>query len=116
MNNVVIKKSKIGQFDKGVFAAKDFKKGEIVVRYHLKPLTLKDFQNLSPDEKKFVHMNKSHLYLYSLPERYVNHSSTPNTSQDLTKKCDIATRGIKKGEEITTDSTKDDSRSVERNL
>ena len=109
MNNVVIKKSKIGQFDKGVFAAKDFKKGEAVIQYLLKRLTLKEFQSLSPSEKKFVHIHQGTMYLYAIPERYVNHSPNPNTIQDLKRKCDIATRDIKKGEEITTDSTKDDS-------
>ena len=52
MDGVVIKKSKIGQFDKGVFANKDFKKGEIVVRYNnLKPLTKDEYQNLPEYEK-----------------------------------------------------------------
>jgi len=36
MNKVIIKKSKIGQFHRRVFANKDFKKGEIVIKYNLK--------------------------------------------------------------------------------
>lgn len=48
------------------------------------------------------------MYLYFEPERYVNHSSNPNTYQDLTKKCDIALCDIEKDEAITTDATKDE--------
>ncbi len=35
------------------------------------------------------------------PERFVNHSCDANTS--VKNKCDIASRDIKKGEEITSD-------------
>ena len=89
---------------------KNFKKGEIVIRYNnLKPLTKKEFQSLPKGEKNFTHKHWGVMYLYSPPERYVNHSSNQNTQQDLINKCDIAIRDIKKGEEITTDATKDDS-------
>ena len=108
MKEIVIKKSKAGQFDKGVFANRNFKKGEMVVKYSLKLLTKEEFENLSGNEKKFVHIHHEKIYLYSLPERYVNYSKNPNTIQDLDKKCDIALKDIKKGEEITTNSSKDD--------
>lgn len=36
--DIVIKKSKIGQFEKGVFANMDFKKGEVVIKYNLKSI------------------------------------------------------------------------------
>ena len=110
MSDVVIKKSKIGQFPngKGVFANRNFKKGEVVIKYNLKPLTKKEFENLPESEKEFTHMHRGVIHLYSVPERYVNHTSNPNTIQDLKKKCDVAKRDIKKGEEITTDATKDD--------
>ena len=98
----------MGQFEKGVFANRDFKKGETVIKYNLNVLNKKDFENLPEKEKQFIHLQKGVVYLYSVPERYVNHSSKPNTYQDLKRKCDIALRNIKKGEEITTDSTKDD--------
>ena len=109
MKDLCVKKSGVGQFSKGVFAKRDFKKGEIVLQYYLNSLTKDEFQNLSSREKKFVHVHRGIRYLYSIPERYVNHSSTPNTLQDLTNKCDVALRDICIGEEITTDSTKDDS-------
>lgn len=110
MSDIIIKKSKIGQFEKGVFANRDFKKGEIVVRYpNLKPLTKKEFQELPESEKRFTHKHLGVMYLYPSPARYVNHSSNPNTTQNLKERCDVAMRDINKGEEITTDSKKDDT-------
>ncbi len=105
-SGVVIGKGNI--FGKGVFANKDFKKGDVVIKYKLKLLTEKKFQKLSKREKYFVHTHFGKKYLYSMPERYVNHSSRPNTIQDLKKKYDLALRNIKKGEKITTNAAKDD--------
>ena len=93
---------------KGVYANRDFKKGEVVIKYNLKPLTEEEFENLPESEKMFTHTHWGTINLYSEPERYVDHSDNPNTYQDLTNKCDIALRDIKKGEEITDDATKDD--------
>lgn len=93
---------------KGVYANKDFKADEIVIQYHLKPLTEEEYEKLPETEKMFTHSHWGVIQLYSEPERYVNHSDTPNTYQDLIKKCDIALRDIKKGEMITGDATKDD--------
>ena len=93
---------------KGVYANKDFKKGEVVIKYNLKLLAEEEFENLPESEKMFVHDHSGTSMLYSEPERYVNHSENPNTYQDLINKCDIALRDIKKGEEITSDAMKDD--------
>jgi hypothetical protein len=93
---------------KGVYAARDFQKGEVVIQYHLKPLGDAEFENLPESEKDFVHTHWNQRYLYSKPERYVNHSSDPNTYQDLEKQCDIALRDIQQGEMITTNASKDD--------
>lgn len=93
---------------KGVYAARNFAEGEIVIQYNLTLLTDADYVRLPNEERMFVHKHKDKLYLYGEPERYVNHSERPNTHQDLKKQQDIALRDIKKGEAITTDSTKDD--------
>ena len=53
---------------KGVYAGRDFKKGETVIKYNLKPLTGKEFQSLPEDEKKFTHTHFGTIYLYSEPE------------------------------------------------
>ena len=107
MNKVIVKKGNL--FGKGVFANRDFKKGEAVIKYRLKPLTKQAFENLPEMEKNFTHTHWGVMYLYSSPERYVNHSSHPNTHPNLKDKCDVAIKAIKKGEEITTDATKDDT-------
>lgn len=106
MNDVTIGKGKLA--GKGVYAARDFKKGKVVITYNLKPLTPEEFEKLPTWEKKFTHVHHGVIHLYSVPERYVNHSNTPNTCQDLVNMADIAARDITKGEAITTDATKDD--------
>ena len=111
MPDLIVKKSRIGQFKEGlgVFAGRDFKKGEIVVKYNLRALTKEEYKNLPPEEKKFTHKHWGVTYLYPVPARYVNHSDNHNTIQNLKERYDVASRDIKKGEEITTDSTKDDA-------
>lgn len=106
MNDVLIGKGNLQ--GKGVFANRDFKKGEVVIKYQLKFLTLEEFQDLPENEKMFTHKHWGKIYLYSEPERFVNHSDLPNTYQDLKKQCDIALRDILKGEPITTNANKDD--------
>ena len=106
MNDVTIR---TGDLDgKGVYADRDFKKGEVVITYNLKLLSETEFKNLSEGEKIFTHRHLGIVHLYSEPERYVNHSKNPNTYQDLTNNCDIAARDISNGEMITTDASKDD--------
>jgi|SRR3989344_870480 len=106
MNGVTIG---VGELDgKGIYADKDFKKGEAVIQYRLTPLTKNEIEKLPEKEKLFVHSHWGTPYLYAEPERYVNHSDTPNTHQDLERQCDTAIRDIAKGEMITTDARKDD--------
>lgn len=105
-NDILIGKGNLA--GKGVYANKDFKKGEVVISYNLKLLTEETLKNVPKSEKIFTHRHRGAIYLYSEPERYVNHSEDPNTYQDLTNRCDVALKNIKKGEMITTDATKDD--------
>ena len=105
MSDVIITKGNLA--GRGVYANRDFKKDEIVIKYNLRPLAGKEIEKLANSEKEFTHAHQGVLYLYSEPERYVNHSKNPNTRQDLISKCDVALRDIKKGEMITTDATKD---------
>lgn len=93
---------------KGVYAGRNFQKSEVVIQYHLTPLTQEQYNNLPESERMFTHRHGEVINLYSEPERYVNHSQTPNTYQDLERQCDVALRDIEKGEAITTDATKDD--------
>ena len=53
MKDVVIGKGKLA--GKGVYAARDFKKGELVISYNLKSLTQGEFDLLPKSEQMFVH-------------------------------------------------------------
>lgn len=86
---------------KGVYAARDFKKGELVVPYNLKQLKQHEFDALPTSEQEWTHSFWGKIYLFSEPARYVNHSDDPTTYPDLDKMGDYALRPIKKGEPIT---------------
>ena len=49
---IVVKKSKI--HGKGVFANRDFKKGEVVLKHNFKSLTKKEYDKLSNADEHFV--------------------------------------------------------------
>lgn len=93
---------------RGVYAKKNLRKGQVVIKYHLLPITKKEFEQLPEDEQEFTHSQNGQMHLYGIPERYVNHSTEPNTYQDFEISADVTLRDIKKGEMITTDATKDD--------
>lgn len=105
MNNkgVTIGKGKLA--GKGVYAARDFKKGELVVPYNLKELTQDEFNVLPISEREWTHSFWGKIYFFPKPARYVNHSDNPSTYPDLDKMGDYALRPIKKGEAITIDDT-----------
>jgi SET domain-containing protein len=96
--DVVIKKSKIQ--GKGVFANKDFKKGEIVLNWSPKKITKEEADKLNIKQKHYLYKERSKYFLMQSPEKYVNRSCEANTiPKNL---CDVAVRSIKKGEEITS--------------
>ncbi|MFH1607637.1 MAG: SET domain-containing protein-lysine N-methyltransferase [archaeon] len=103
MKDAIIKNSKI--HGKGTFANRDFKKGEVVIKYNLKELTKEEFENLPEKEKHYTSKEDGKYLLFLPPARFVNHSCEANTNP--MNKSDVAIKGIKKGEEITTDYTKD---------
>jgi len=103
MDDVIIKKSKIHGL--GVFANRNFEKGEVVLKWDLSnELSPQEVEKLSEEEKKYVSYQNGKYILMRPPERYMNHSCDANTHTG--NFCDIAKRDIKKGEEITTDYTK----------
>lgn len=106
MSDLIISKGNLAE--KGVYAGRDFREGEVVIKYHLKSLTQEEFDALPESERIFIHIHHSIIDLYGEPERYVNHSEDPNTLPDHKIQADVAIRDIKKGEMITTDATKDD--------
>lgn len=99
---VIVKDSSINK--RGVFAAKDFKKGEIVIEWkNTHPITKAEYGALSPEERYYIEIRDDGTYLLvGKPERYVNHSCDPTTTPDINGN-DTAIRDIRVGEEITTD-------------
>ncbi len=110
--HVELKQSHIGQFEDklGVFATRDFKKGEIVLKWKLSVLTKEQYTHLPALEREnFCHLRKGVIYYYPDPERHVNRSKTPNLISDFETEADIAMRDIKKGEELSiADTTVED--------
>ena len=104
MVDVLVKKSNIS--GRGVFANKNFRKGEVVIKWKVnKFLAKKDLKNLTTDDLKYVnHVGWNQYIVSGVPERYVNHSCSPNTF--IKDNCDIAIKDIRKGEEITSDYVK----------
>lgn len=105
MPGVIVKKSKINKI--GVFADRNFLKGEVVLQWNPKKILTKDeVAALPPSEKHYVsHYKPGEYILQNSPERYVNHSCCPNT--EVVNNYDVAIRGIKKNEEITSDYFQD---------
>jgi SET domain-containing protein len=100
-NNVIIKNSKIQ--GKGVFANRDFKKGEVVIKWNTETiLTDEEVKNLPKNEKRYVSPFQGKHLLQQPPARFVNHSCDPNTKV-VDDSSDVAIKDIKKGEEITSD-------------
>jgi hypothetical protein len=99
MQDIYIGKGKLA--GKGVYAARNFKEGELVKQWNLKPITQEDFDALPKSEHMFVHTFNGKLFLFPEPSRYTNHSSNPTVRSDFEKQCDYAIRPIKKGEPIT---------------
>jgi len=101
--DVVVKRSGIGQFKDGlgVFANRDFKKGEVVIKWKLQILTKELYERLPEGDKHFTHERRGIIYYYPDPERHVNRYKDPNVYPDFKKGADIALRDIKCGEELS---------------
>jgi SET domain-containing protein len=97
--DIIIKRSKIDH--QGVFAARDFKKGEVVMKWSIdKILTKAELKDISPEDEKYIsYMGKGQYVIMGEPSRFVNHSCDANTR--AVNGVDIARRDIMKGEEIT---------------
>jgi len=104
------KKSGINNW--GLFAGKDFKKGDKVIEYKGKKYTHKQIE----DDDRFD--NSKAIYLFTLNKtyvldgdtksntaKYINHSCDPNCEVDVIKGkiWIIATQDIKKGDELSYD-------------
>jgi leucyl-tRNA synthetase len=65
MDDVVIGTGNLA--GKGVYANRAFAKGEVVIQYHLQPLTEEEYARLPKSEKMFTHSHWRQMYLYSEP-------------------------------------------------
>lgn len=87
---------------KGLFATEKIPKGEIVVTWHPKVLSLEEASKLPAYEQDhFLYKEGEKVLWMQPPEKYMNHSCDPNTK--AAGKSDLAVRDIEPGEEITTD-------------
>jgi hypothetical protein len=96
----------------GVYAARDFAPGEVVVAYELRPLDEAGYAALPAGERLFVHSYGGRRFLYPAPARFVNHADDPNCYQDFDRAGDVALRPIARGEPITIDATQETAREL----
>jgi len=101
IKDIVIKETKNKGL--GVFALRDFKKGEFIFRYmRAKIVTGKDFKKLTSWEGDHLdELDDDKFEILSGPSAYVNHSCDPNALKK--DRSYYALRPIKKGEEICHD-------------
>lgn len=106
-DNVEIRESRIA--GRGVFARRDFKLGEVVLNWNpLRKLSAAETGSLTIAELHYVvALPEGMFLLMGEPERYVNHSCSPNTKS--ADNSDIAVRDISVGEEITSNYGSDNS-------
>lgn len=97
---------------KGVYAAREFTAGEVVIAFRLEPLTRQQFEALAPGEELFVHSYGGRRWLYPPPARWVNHADEPSCYQDFERSCDVALRRIETGEPITIDAGQETNREL----
>lgn len=97
---------------RGVYAARDFAAGEVVVAYRLRELDAAGYAALPPGEDLFVHSYWGRRYLYPAPARFVNHAGDPSCYQDFERGCDVARRPIAAGEAVTIDATEETGREL----
>jgi len=100
-NNLVAKPSRI--HGTGLFAKRDFKKGELVVEWNpVKLIPKAEASQITPEEKEFASLIDENTYaIVGVPGRFVNHSAEPNIESKNGK--DYAVRDIAAGEEILAD-------------
>ena len=110
MKNLIVKKIK-GK-GKGLFAGKNFKKGELILRNDkgkLKKMTMEEIDKLPEEKQNHADYIGQGKYVIDLsPDSYSNHSCNPNTFVKMKSSLvneTYALKDIKKGEELTHDYT-----------
>ena len=113
IQGLVVKNSSI--HGRGLFASRAFQKGDLVVVWSTaRVITSEQFRKLPESEKQYIAKMGKHFIKMPQPARFINHSHRPNI-KPLRVRIDVATRDIRRGEEIVADylsSKKANSRSV----
>jgi hypothetical protein len=98
-DNIIVGQSKFG---KGIFATKDFMKGELVFELQGSIINFAETLVLGNEECYPVQIDiDKYIYLIA-PYKYINHSCSPNCGIQNQSKL-IAIKKIKKGEELLFD-------------
>src|SRR3989338_5957015 len=105
-NDNFIEINKSGIEGIGIFASRNFKKGEIVYSFPAgKVVSSADIPSIPEHEKRYLDKIGNDRFEIVEPQaRYVNHSCDPNVMEK--ERTAYALRDIKKGEEITIDYDK----------
>ena len=99
--NVEVRPS--GIHGRGLYALRDFRPGEVVLRWNVAHKISNDaLKSLSDDERRYVHpFSDDESIIVQPPERFVNHSCDNNTV--VVNFSDVAIRSISVDDEITSD-------------
>jgi hypothetical protein len=97
--DVIVRDSPI--HGRGVFAARRFEAGEVIIEGCRKILSDEAIEALPAEERNFLSLLDGEHILMEPPSRFVNHSCNPNARGSGWT--DVATRVIETGEEITVD-------------
>jgi uncharacterized protein len=100
-DDIEIRQSNIS--GRGIFARRQFRKGETVLRWDISQKIGRDnVDSLSSEQHQFLNpFDDDSFVVLGEPERYVNHSCANNTRVE--QFTDVAVRDIVPGEEITSD-------------
>lgn len=103
-----IKESPIGGF--GLFASKDFKKGDVIVDYNnfTKSFYKLEWEKLKPEQYNknwLIPLDEDYCFTNDKSNKihYINHSRTPNCDWYIVRLLVIANKDIKKNEELFID-------------
>lgn len=108
-----LKVGEISKTEKGVFAIKPIKKGEILAITGGLVLPYRRVVKLPEDIKKYCYYLENDFYICPFsrrkksPDLYFNHSCDPNTGGEENSLTTVAIENIKQGEEVTYDYRKD---------
>jgi SET domain-containing protein len=103
--DVVVKPSPINGL--GVFAARDFKQGELIFETsELRRVTEEEPLREGEEERHCDWLADGRQIYLPEPGRYINHSCDPNIVKEyrnVVRRCEVARRDIRAGEELTHD-------------